>query len=353
MLLLDDGKIRLEVCTGSLESITCRVVTGGVLRSRKGISLPGTRLDIPALTHKDRVDLQVALDLDADWIAQSFVQDALDVKELKSLVGARAGIVVKLEKPQALNNLDAIVREADAVMVARGDLGVELSAEEVPPAQKEIIDVCRTFGKPAIVATQMLESMIDNPAPTRAEASDVANAVYDCADAVMLSAETAIGAHPIEAVTVMDRIIRRIEHDPRCRQHWNDSAEMGSDLGTSAIVACIGMAAERAHAACITSYTTGGATAFRVANVRPETPILAMTPRVETWRKLRLVWGVHPVMTEDATGVTHMVDNALHCARDLGFATDGDWIVISAGMPFSSQGATNLLRIAEVSPLAA
>ena len=282
VLLLDDGKIHLEVAAHTAESITTRVLTGGVLRSRKGVSLPGTLLSIPALTEKDRVDLEVALDIDVDWIAQSFVQRAEDVMELKELVDGRAGIVVKLEKPQALQNLQAIVELTDAVMVARGDLGVELSAEEVPPAQKEIIEACRAHGKPTIVATQMLESMIDSPTPTRAEASDVANAVYDGADAVMLSAETAVGAHPLEAVTVMDRIVRRIERDPRCRRGWNDAAQIVADEGTAAIVACIGLAAKRAKASSITSYTTSGATAFRVANVRPETAIVALTPSTKT-----------------------------------------------------------------------
>lgn len=348
LLLLDDGKIRLEVLAVCADRLDTRVIVGGRLRSQKGVNLPGVQLPISALTAKDRTDLETALSIGADWVALSFVQRPEDVTELRTLVGDRAGIVVKLEKPQALQDLEAIVKATDVVMVARGDLGVELSAEDVPPAQKEIISACRAQGKPVIVATQMLESMIESPTPTRAEASDVANAVYESADAVMLSAETAIGKYPVETVQVMGRIVTRIERDVLGRYGFEHAKFTVDDEGTAAIVACVGLAAERASAACITSYSTSGATALRVANVRPCTPIIAMTPRRATWRKLRLVWGVHPVRTEDAASVTQMVDKAVECARHEGMAAYPDHIVISAGMPFGTPGATNLLRIATI-----
>ena len=348
LLLLDDGKLRLEILKATEDRLDTRVRVGGPLRAHKGVNLPGVSLPISALTEKDRADLETALAIGVDWVAQSFVQRPEDVAELRGLVGERAGIVVKLEKPQALQDLEAIVRLSDAVMVARGDLGVELSPEEVPPAQKEIIDACRAQGKPTIVATQMLESMIESPTATRAEVSDVANAVYESADAVMLSAETAIGRYPVEAVRVMDRVVTRIERDRLGRNGHELQAAMIEDKGTAAIVASVGLAAERASAACITSYTTTGSTALRVANVRPCTPIIAMTPRLSTWRRLPLVWGVRPVLTDDATSVTQMVDKAVACARHEGMASHPDQIVISAGMPFGTPGATNLLRIATV-----
>lgn len=347
-LLLDDGKIKLDVTAQNDNQLTTQIRVGGTLRSHKGINLPGVFLPIPALTEKDRADLEIALDIGVDWIAQSFVQRAEDIAELQALIKGRAGLIAKLEKPQALHNLEAIIALSDAIMIARGDLGIELSVEDVPPAQKQIIDLCRVYGKPTIVATQMLESMITQPTPTRAEASDVANAVYDCADAVMLSAETAIGAHPVETAKMMDRIVRRIESDPRCRRHWNRMAEINVDDATAAIIACIGHAAQRAHAASIASYTTSGATALRVANFRPETTILALTPSLATWRKLGLVWGIYSIMTEDATSVEDMVNNSIRCAHRLGFAAVGDRIVISAGIPFGQPGKTNLIRIAEV-----
>ena len=347
-LLLDDGKIRLEILNVGQDRLETRVKVGGPLRSHKGVNLPGVHLPISALTAKDRADLETALQIGADWIALSFVQRPEDVAELRDLVGDRAGIMVKLEKPQALQDLESIVKASDAVMVARGDLGVELSAEDVPPAQKEIISVCRAYGKPTIVATQMLESMTESPTPTRAEASDVANAVYEGADAVMLSAETAVGAYPVEAVAVMSRIVTRIERDARSRKGQEDPAATIDDKGTAAIVASVGLAAERAGAACIASYSTTGATALRIANIRPCAPIIAMTPRRATWRKLALVWGVHPVRTEDAAGVTQMVDKAIECACHEGMANHPDHIVITAGMPFGTPGATNLLRIATI-----
>lgn len=348
VLLVDDGKIRLQILRVEKDQIHTKVRVGGLLRSHKGVNLPGVRLAISALTGKDRADLESALELGADWIALSFVQRPEDVLELRALVGDRAGIMVKLEKPQALDDLQAIVEVCDAVMVARGDLGVELSAEDVPPAQKEIISACRVQGKPVIVATQMLESMIDNPTPTRAEASDVANAVYEGADAVMLSAETAIGSYPVEAVRVMDRIVSRMERVQGNQNSPQNPIGATDDKGTAAIVASIGLAAERASASCITSYTTSGATALRIANVRPTAPIIAMTPKVSTWRKLCVVWGVRPVHTDDAQSVTQMVDKAVQCARQEGMARHPDHIVISAGMPFGTPGATNLLRIAAI-----
>ena len=347
-LLLDDGKLRLEVERCGADFAETRVVVGGKLSERKGVNVPGVVLPITALTDKDRRDLALALELGADWIALSFVQRPEDVTEARALIGDRAAIVVKLEKPSAVERLDDIVALTDAVMVARGDLGVELPAERVPAIQKRIVRSCRKLGKPVIVATQMLESMIDSPVPTRAEASDVATAIYDGADAVMLSAESASGKHPVVAVDMMNRIIEQVEADPAYRQLIDASHSVARPGGDVAEAVCCAMrrAVALLHAAAIVCYTSSGHTSLRAARERPESPILSLTPRLATARQLALVWGVHSVHIADVADVDQMTARACEVARRDRFAEAGQFIVTIAGMPFGTPGTTNLMRIA-------
>jgi pyruvate kinase len=349
-LLLDDGRLRLVVEQCGPDFADTRVVVGGKLSERKGVNVPGVVLPLTALTPKDRRDLDLALEMGADWIALSFVQRPEDVQEARDIIGTRAAIVSKLEKPSAIDQLDAIVALSDAVMVARGDLGVELPAERVPAIQKRIVRTCRRLGKPVIVATQMLESMVDSPVPTRAEASDVATAIYDGADAVMLSAESASGKFPVEAVTIMNRIIEQVESDPQYRQLIDAShtaARPGADAAEA--VCC---AARRTvgllQAAAIVCYTSSGHTSLRAARERPEAPVLSLTPNLETARRLSLAWGIHSVHIEDVADVRQMTVIACEIARREGFAKEGETIVAIAGMPFGTPGTTNLMRIATV-----
>ncbi len=349
-LLLDDGKLRLQVLDSDAGSIRTRVVNGGVLSDRKGVNVPDAVLPIPALTEKDRRDLAFALDMGADWIALSFVQRPEDVIEARTLIGQRAGVLSKLEKPAALLQLDAIVQASDAVMVARGDLGVELPPEQVPGAQKRILRSCRAHGVPVVIATQMLESMISAPVPTRAEASDVASAIYDGADAVMLSAESASGAYPVEAVTMMNRIINEVEKDPLYRdiidaQHVAPLANKGD-----AICSALRSVTQIVGAVATVTYTTSGHTSLRAARERPSAPILSITPKIATARRLALVWGVHSTVGSDVHNVDDMVSAACRTALKEAFAKPGDQVAITAGMPFGQPGTTNLLRIAEVWP---
>ena len=349
-LLLDDGKLRLvvEAC-GADFAETC-VVVGGKLSERKGVNVPGVVLPITALTEKDRRDLALALELGADWIALSFVQRPEDVTEARALIGNRAAILSKLEKPSAIDRLDEIVELSDGVMVARGDLGVEMPAERVPSIQKRIVRSCRRLGKPVIVATQMLESMIESPVPTRAEASDVATAIYDGADAVMLSAESASGKHPLEAVTMMNRIIEEVESDPLYRQlidASHTSARPGGDVA-EAVCCAMRRAVALLQAAAIVCYTRSGHTSLRAARERPESPVLSLTPSMETARRLALVWGVHSVHIPDVVSVEEMTDVACAIVRRERFAEEGQFIVAIAGMPFGTAGTTNLIRIATV-----
>ena len=347
-LLLDDGKLRLVVQRCGADFAETQVAVGGKLSERKGVNVPGVVLPITALTDKDRRDLALALELGADWIALSFVQRPEDVTEARTLIGDRAAIVVKLEKPSAVERLEEIVALTDAVMVARGDLGVELPAECVPAIQKRIVRTCRTLGKPVIVATQMLESMIDSPIPTRAEASDVATAIYDGADAVMLSAESASGKYPVLAVDMMNRIIEQVEADPACRQlidASHSSARPGGDVA-EAVCCAMRRAVTLLQAAAIVCYTSSGHTSLRAARERPESPILSLTPRLATSRRLTLVWGVHSVHTADVDDVDQMTARASDVARRDRFAEAGQLIVVIAGMPFGTPGTTNLIRIA-------
>jgi len=345
-LLIDDGRLRLRVERCGDDFAETTVVTGGRLSDRKGVNVPGAVLPISALTEKDRQDLQFGLDLGVDWVALSFVQRPEDVAEARRLIAGRAAILVKLEKPAAIDRLQELIELTDAVMVARGDLGVEMPPEDVPALQKRIIAACRAAGKPVVVATQMLDSMVHAPAPTRAEASDVATAVYDGADAVMLSAETASGEYPLEAVSMMNRIIRRVEEDPYYRrvihaQHFEPEA-----TASDAISAAAAQVAHTLSAAAIVTYTTSGSTTLRAARERPEVPILCLTERLGTARRLALCWGTHCVQTQDVSSFSEMVEKACRIAREQDIAGKGQRLVVTAGVPFGTPGATNVLRIA-------
>ena len=347
-LLVDDGKMRLRVTRVREDHLECEVMTGGTVSDRKGVNVPDVALPIPALTKKDRRDLDFALEHGVDYIGLSFVQRPEDVAEAKEIAAGRAWIMTKLEKPQALDDLDAILDLSDAVMVARGDLGVELPPEEVPLAQKRIIRAARLRGIPVVVATQMLESMITAPAPTRAEASDVATAVFDGADAVMLSAETAAGQYPYEAVNMMDRIVERVERDPDWRAGIERTRPAPERNSASAIATAARQIADTIAAPCIAAFTAGGGTAIRVARERPECPVVGITTSMETARRLAVVWGVHAVLGTELHSMTEAVSRATRLARVEGFAQPGQEIVITAGVPFNHPGSTNALRVAPV-----
>jgi pyruvate kinase len=347
-LLLDDGRVRLRVERCGTDFAETRVINGGPLSDRKGVNVPGVVLPLSALTDKDRKDLDFGLSLGVDWVALSFVQRPEDIREIKAIVQGRAGICAKLEKPAAITSLEEIVAETDAVMVARGDLGVEMPAEQVPAIQKRIVRACRQAGKPVIVATQMLESMVAAPVPTRAEASDVATAIYDGADAVMLSAESASGKYPVEAVRMMSSIIAQTEADP----YYREAIEASHTPPRADLADAIGCATRRVagllHVAATVAYTSSGYSALRMARERPEAPIIGMTPRLATARRLALAWGVHSVLCREVADVPEMSDLACQTALKEGFGRSGETIVISAGMPFGTAGTTNLLRIAQL-----
>ncbi|HUO93251.1 MAG TPA: pyruvate kinase [Rhizomicrobium sp.] len=347
-LLIDDGKIRLRTWSSKPDSAEAAVEVGGELKDRKGINLPDTLLPLSAMTDKDRSDLDAALTLGVDWIALSFVQRPDDVAEVKKVVQGRAGVLAKIEKPKALESLDEIIELSDALMVARGDLGVELPLEDVPGWQKRITRAARKAGRPVVVATQMLESMIESAAPTRAEVSDVATAVFDGADAVMLSAETAAGKHPVDAVSVMDRIAFAVEGDPLYQGLIDAQHATPEQTTPDAMMAAVREVTHTIHARAIVSWTKSGSTGLRAARERPEAPIIALTPSVETARRLCIAWGLHCVLTEDAHDLDDVVDRAAQIAYDEGFAKSGERIVITAGIPLGTPGATNLLRVAFV-----
>jgi pyruvate kinase len=350
-LLLDDGKLRLEVLGNDGASIVTRVVNGGVLSDRKGVNVPDVLLPIPALTVKDRRDLAFALEMGADWIALSFVQRPEDMLEARALIGDRAALLAKLEKPAALDQLDAIVAVSDAIMVARGDLGVELPPEQVPGVQKRILRACRQHGKPIVIATQMLESMISAPVPTRAEASDVASAIYDGADAVMLSAESASGAYAVPAVAMMERIICEVERDPMYRQMIDAQNQAPLPNSGDAICSALRDVTRIIGAVATVTYTSSGHTSLRAARERPMAPILSITPHVATARRLALAWGVHPSVSEQLQDADMVVAAACKSALKHGLAKVGDQIAITAGVPFGEPGTTNLLRIARIWPV--
>ncbi|MET0265122.1 MAG: pyruvate kinase [Duganella sp.] len=347
-LLIDDGRVRLRVESFGPEHAETRVLVGGVLSDRKGVNVPDVVLPLSALSAKDRADLDFGLALGVDWVALSFVQRADDIAEVSAIVQGRAGLVAKLEKPAAIAHLDAIVAVSDAVMVARGDLGVEMPPEQVPAIQKRIVRVCRKAGKPVIVATQMLESMVAAPVPTRAEASDVATAIYDGADAVMLSAESASGRYPLEAVRIMDAIISRTEADPYYRQALAASDVNAAALASDGIGIAMRSVAEALEVAAVVAYTSSGYSALRMARERPRAPIVGMTPHQAITRRLTLAWGVHPVQCGETVDALALSAWACETARREGMAHAGQTIVISAGMPFGTPGTTNMLRIAQL-----
>ena len=349
-LLIDDGKLRLIAEETSPDHAVVRAVVGGRMSDRKGVSLPDTDLPMSAMTSKDRVDLEAALEAGIDWIALSFVQRADDVLEAKKLVRGRASVMSKIEKPQAIDRLADIMEASDALMVARGDLGVEMPVERVPGLQKQMTRMARRAGKPVVVATQMLESMIQSPVPTRAEVSDVATAVFEGADAIMLSAESAAGKFPVEAVSTMNRIGEEVERDPTYRAVLSaQRAEPENTVG-DAIADAARQIAETLELSAIICWTSSGSTAIRVARERPKPPTVAITPNVATGRKLSLVWGVHCVIAEDAHDQDDMVSRAGSIAFRDGFAKAGQRVIIVAGVPLGIPGTTNMVRIASVGP---
>ncbi|AWI91574.1 pyruvate kinase [Methylobacterium sp. DM1] len=347
-LLIDDGRVRVRVVGIEAAMIEAEVITGGAVSNRKGVNLPGTLLDLSPLTEKDRADLAFGLEFGVDWIALSFVQKPSDVLEARALIGDRAGIMTKVEKPQALERIEDIIRLSDAVMVARGDLGVEIPHEDVPARQKELIRACRLAVKPVVVATQMLDSMVNAPAPTRAEASDVATAIYDGADAVMLSAESATGRYPIEAVAMMDRIIRSVEGHKLYHSIIAALEPGEEETPPHAVATATATLAEAVHASAIITYTESGTTAARVARKRPAVPILALTPNIDTSRRLSLLWGAHSVRTDDVDSYEEMTTKACHHAQEEGFAKPNDIVVAAAGIPFHTTGNTNNIRLIQI-----
>lgn len=347
-LLLDDGKIRLRVKNVHSGWAMTEVMVGGRLSDRKGVNLPDTVVPLSALTPKDRADLTFALAHGVDWVALSFVQRPDDLREARELIQGRAALLAKIEKPSAVECLDEIVMLCDALMVARGDLGVEMPLQAVPGLQKRIVRTARRAGKPVVVATQMLESMIKAPVPTRAEVSDVATAVYDGADAIMLSAESASGDYPIESVRTMDQIARQVERDPLYRGIMDAEHNNPESTASDAITAAARQVAETINAAAIVTYTMSGSTALRAARERPRSPILCLTPLVDTARRLTLAWGVNTVVAPDAINFADMIAKATALARASGLAQPGDNLVVTAGVPFGSPGNTNVLRIARV-----
>ncbi len=344
-LLLDDGKVVLRVISKTDAAIATRVEVGGSLSNNKGLNVPDVVVPLAALTQKDRSDLSFALEQGADWIALSFVQRPEDLAEARKLIGGKAALLAKIEKPSALECLEAIIEQADAVMVARGDLGVELPPEAVPPAQKRIVETARRMGRPVVVATQMLESMIVTPTPTRAEVSDVGTAIYDGADAVMLSAESAAGAWPVESVAMMDRIAVSVEADPgyAARMHFTETR--ADPTTADALSEAAFDIASTVSAACIICFTMSGSTARRVARERPGVPILVLTPKPETARQIGLLWGARAVKTQDVGSFEAMVEKSKRMALRHGMAKAGDSVIVMAGVPFGTPGSTNVLHV--------
>ena len=347
-MLIDDGKVKLRVVEASPDRCTAIVEVAGRISNRKGVSLPDTDLPVSAMTPKDRSDLDAALNEGVDWIAVSFVQRPDDVAEVKKIARGRAQVLSKIEKPQAIARLDEIIEMSDALMVARGDLGVEMPLEKVPGLQKRIIRMARRLGKPVVVATQMLESMISAPVPTRAEVSDVAQAVFEGADAVMLSAESASGQYPVEAVAMMNRIAEEVECDPLYPSIIAAQRTEPDKTGADAIAHATRDVAETLDLKAVVAWTASGSTGIRISRERPTVPILALTPSRDTARRLCLAWGVHAVVTEDAQDADDMAERACHVAFEQGFAGAGERVIVVAGVPFGSPGATNTIRIAFV-----
>jgi pyruvate kinase len=347
-VLIDDGKLRLTVTEATPQRIVTRVEVGGKISSRKGVSLPHTVVPLAALAAKDLADLEAALDAGIDWVALSFIQRPEDIAEAKKITRGRAAVMAKIEKPQAVTRLNDILDLADALMVARGDLGVEMPLEKVPGVQKEMTRACRRAGKPVIVATQMLESMMTSPVPTRAEVSDVATAIFDGADAIMLSAESAAGQYPVEAVATMNRIAEEVENENLYLPALHVLHTEPEHTGADAIAAAARQVAETLDLAAIVCWTSSGATGMRVSRERPKPPIVAISPIVAAGRKLSLVWGIHCVVAEDAHDQDDMVERACQLAFKEGFAKAGQRVIIVAGVPLGTPGATNMMRVAFV-----
>ncbi len=351
-LLIDDGRVKLEVTHCESSYADTRVIVGGTIRANKGVNIPNIVLPISCITEKDYIDLDFALQNGADWIAQSFVQNPEDVEMMREVVGDRARIMVKLEKPSALESIDRILELCDGMMIARGDLGVELAPQQVPIVQKRIIRTCRQVGKPVVVATHMLDSMVSNPLPTRAEASDVSTAIYDGVDAVMLSAESAAGRYPVESVLMMNSIVEEVERDPE--YHAIMQAQHPEPLNTTADA--ISNSIQRItdildSAAATVTYTSSGSTSLRVARERPLSPILSITPSIGAARYMSLIWGVHPVVVNVANEEADVLQ-VIHAAKEIAvseeFATEGQAVVITAGLPFGTSGTTNLIHVSRI-----
>ena len=347
-ILIDDGKIILNIDKVLSDQIITEVLVGGKISNKKGVNIPETFVKMSSLTEKDIRDLKFCLDLSLDYIALSFVQKAKDINDLKKYVGNQTGIMAKFEKPMAIKNMDEILQHCDAAMVARGDLGVEMPPEEVPIIQKKIVQSCRDFGIPVVVATQMLDSMVESPSPTRAEASDVATAVFDSADCLMLSAETASGKFPVESVKIMDRIIRGVENDNSYRQILESKQIKLEETTSDAISSAASQVVKTVLAKAIFTYTRSGATAKRAARERPTVPIIGLSPERITARQLALIWGVHTIHALEPKSFSGMIDNACELAKKEGIVKKGDYVVITAGAPIGVSGSTNNLRIAKI-----
>ncbi|MBA2772200.1 MAG: pyruvate kinase [Sphingomonas sp.] len=347
-VLIDDGRVRLKVLEAEDRRIVTEVQVGGRVSDHKGVNVPGVVVPIPALTEKDRADLIFALEQKADWIALSFVQRPEDVAEARALIGDKAALMAKIEKPAALDRLSEIIALSDGVMVARGDLGVELPPEDVPPLQNQIIACARQFGKPVVVATQMLESMIVSPSPTRAEVTDVATAIYDGADAVMLSAESATGQYPCESVQMMDRIASSVERDPVYEARIHFTKTQLEPTIADALAGSARQIARTVSATVMVCYTSSGSTARRIARERPSVPILAMTSSQAAARRLGMLWGVHAVHTRDVASFEEMVAKAKRMALRHHIAVGGDKLVLMAGVPFGTAGSTNVIHVVQL-----
>ena len=345
-LLVNDGKIKLQVQGCGADFADCTVIAGGEISNRKGVNVPDVVLPLAALSDKDRADLEFVCGLGVDWLALSFVQRAADVSEARALAKGRAAILSKIEKPAAVEAFEEILAASDGIMVARGDLGVELPVQNVPPIQKRLVRRCRASAKPVIVATQMLESMIESPVPTRAEVSDVATAIYEGADAVMLSAESAAGDYPVEAVTTMHNVALEVEADPTYREIMVNTRSVKRSTVADGIVASAREIAETTDIKAICCFTQSGTTGALVARERPTVPIIVMTPLVDVARRMSLTWGTNCVVTEEFSRFKLAVIAAARAARSTGFATSADQIVVTAGVPFNVQGTTNIIRVA-------
>lgn len=348
-LLVNDGRIKLEVIECGEDYAETTVVVGGEISNRKGVNVPDVVLPLAALSEKDLSDLEFVCELGVDWLALSFVQRAADIEEARELVKGRASIIAKIEKPAAVDAFEEILESADGIMVARGDLGVELPVHALPPIQKRLVRGCRAVGKPVIVATQMMESMITSPVPTRAEVSDVAQAIYEGADAVMLSAESAAGDYPIEAVTTMNNVAVSVENDTIYRQVIEASRTPSKGRVADAITVAARHVAETAHVKAICCFTHSGTTASLASRERPRVPIIALTPKAKTARRLTLTWGLHCALIPEVQRFKMAVAAAAKVARDDGFASGSEQIVVTAGIPFNVPGSTNILRVASVS----